>query len=99
MGGGISKSVAAKAWKSAQKAARKATKESPRVTPVVTPAATPAAAGITVTKPKIWRCYYCNEVGHRGGQCPKKKAGLPCHPDSRKAKWDKEKAAKRKGKE
>ena len=82
LGGGVKSSVAAKAWK----------------------VATSSALGpkpITPPKPKRpqplrkngkLRCYWCHKFGHRGKFCEDKKAGRPCHPQSRQAGWDAEKA-------
>ena len=86
MGGGISSSQSAKAWKAAETAAFKPNPKRRR--------------RIEITRPpgprKRYPCYYCNVVGHRGKYCPDKKAGKPCHPQSRQAKWNKEKAEKEK---
>ena len=72
MGGMVTKSVAAKAWKSAQSSA-------------VTPAPSKGAQ-----RPKNKKtCYWCGSQSHAGRFCPELKAGRPCKPNSRAAKWPK----------
>ena len=71
MGGMVTKSVAAKAWKSAQSNAVTATSLKPK----------PKEKGRT--------CYWCASQSHAGRNCPELKAGKPCKPHSRAAKWPK----------
>ena len=79
LGGGITASVAAKAWKSAQKLGLHPTKKTPKSKSRERHLA--SLAGRT--------CYWCNRKGHIGKYCPSKLSGKPPHPNSKQAQWDK----------
>ena len=82
LGGTVSRSVAAKAWKAATKCA-------------FTPSARKKpGGGLPPSRQKQYGadrkklpCYWCNKRGHQGRSCPDKLSGKPFHPDSRAASW------------
>ena len=87
LGGGVSKAVAAQAWKDAEKFEFK----------VNAAKAEPAEAGAIPRAQAVGgkKCYWCNKKGHQGRNCPAKKNGTPYYdPKSRAASWPENNKAK-----
>ena len=98
MGGGIPKTVAAKAWKAASASALKPWRHKPQPTAIREESSAGAGVGkqrVSVTGKPYPPCYYCTKNGHAGRNCPDKKAGIPYKPNSRKAVWVKEETEKK----
>ena len=90
MGGLVSKGVAAKAWRKAQASTVKPYKKKKKLKDEKNKGRGPHRV------PQL-RCYYCNKIGHKGRDCPDKKAGKPPHPASKQAHDDKIAKVNKKG--
>jgi len=87
LGGVVSRSVASKAWKSAQKNAFTPSIRRRRQWGGGSGGGSGGSDYLLQRPKKPLPCYWCNKKGHAGKTCPDKLAGKPFHPQSRAASW------------